>query len=154
MTSPFTSSNSMCTLFLEPILHPHFQSYQQIITLNSIPDGPLANLVDLQKFPKLSSFQQVGRFASPFPGTISNCIYVLLRYPKGTIQSSSKHVDSFMTADDIPSVFSYLQSTGYTIDTSLTTMLFDSKVSIGGISSTRHSGNKKMICMFKYSPPV
>lgn len=151
MTSPFSSANKMCTLYLEPVLHPFFQSYLQVITLSSIPSGPLADLVDVVHFPKLSPFQQIGRFASPFAGRINSCVYVLLRYPKGSVSASMKHVDSLMTADDIPSVLSYLTENGYTIDTSLTHMLFDSEVSIGGVSTQRHSGNRKMICMFKYS---
>ena len=154
MTSPFAFSNQLCTLYLEPILHPFFQSYQEIITLNTKPAGPLGDLVDLLHFPKLSPFQQVGRFATPFPGTVSNCVYVLLRYPKGSISASMKHVDLFMTKEDIPSVLSFLQSNDYSVETALTHMMFDSKVDIGGVSTQRLSGNKKMICMFKYSPPV
>ena len=55
-----------------------------------------------------------------------------------------------MGADDIPSVFSYLQSQGYKVDTSLTTMLQDGRVVIGGVSDKRYSGNRKMIAMVSY----
>jgi hypothetical protein len=149
MTSPFASSNSIITMYLEPILHPHFNSYINVITLSSMPSGPLSDMVKVMNFPKLSPFQQVGRFASPF-ATSATCIHVLLRYPKNTANASIKYNDSLMTAEDIPSVFSYLTSNGYTIEQSLSQMMFDSPVDIGGISTQRLSGNKKMICMFKY----
>ena len=55
-----------------------------------------------------------------------------------------------MGADDIPSIFSYLSSNGYTVDTQLTKMLFKSDV-VNGSSQNRLSGNKKMICMIRYS---
>ena len=55
-----------------------------------------------------------------------------------------------MGADDIPSVFGYLQNNGYKIDTSTTTMLQDGRVLIGGVSDRRYSGNRRMIAMVQY----
>jgi hypothetical protein len=52
-----------------------------------------------------------------------------------------------MGADDIPSVLAYLNSNGYKVDTGLTKMLFKSRITIGGVSETRLSGDRKMICM-------
>ena len=56
-----------------------------------------------------------------------------------------------MGADDIPAVLSYLQSNGYTIDTSITKMLFKSRAVIGGVAESRMSGDRKMICMVSYN---
>lgn len=150
MNSPFASSNSIITMYLEPILHPFFQTYIDIITLSAEPPGPIADMVKLINFPKLSPFQQVGRFASPFASS-GSCTFALLRYPKNAPNSSIKFNDSLMTAEDIPSVFSYLTSNGYSIEQSLSQMIFDSPVNIGGVGVQRLSGNKKMICMFKYN---
>ena len=86
MTSPFDSANSIITMYLEPILHPHFNSYINVITLSSMPSGPLSDMVKVMNFPKLSPFQQVGRFASPF-ATSATCIHTLLRYPKKSLIS-------------------------------------------------------------------
>ena len=147
MSSPFANSNSIITMYLEPILHPFFQTYVHIITLSSTPQGPLADMVKLIQFPKLSPFQQLGRLASPF----SSCTFALLRYPTHSPNSSIKFNDALMTNEDIPSVFSYLTSNGYTIEQSLSQMMFDSPVQIGGVSTQRVSGNKKMICMFTYT---
>ena len=55
-----------------------------------------------------------------------------------------------MGSDDIPSVFSYLKTHGYTIDTSTTSMLQDGRVVVGGVSDKRFSGNRRMIAMVTY----
>jgi len=132
-------------MYLEPYLNSYYQSYQNIITLSGMPKGPLANMVTMMSPPKLSSFQNTSVFNNnPF-----NCMYVLLRYPINSGKSHSKCGDYFMTADDIPSVFSYLVENGYKIDSSLTKMLYKSPVTIGGISDSRLSGNRKMIAMIQ-----
>lgn len=150
MESPFATANSSVVLYLEPYLNTFFKSYQNIITLSSMPSGPLSNLVSTISSPKLSPFHDHSPFSSP------SCTYVLMRYPCSGAGASGRHSaknpDYFMGADDIPSVFSYLQQNGYTIDTSLTKMLFKSKISIGGPSDSSSSGNRKMICMIQYSP--
>jgi len=147
MESPFDNHNSHCILYLEPFLNTFHKTYQNIITLSSIPDGPLANMVTTISTSKLSPFQQLNAISS----TPTNCTQVLLRYPKASSSTSSiKNTEYFMGADDIPSIFSYLQSNGYVVDAQLTKMLFKGDV-VGGQSQTRHSGNKKMICMIRYT---
>ena len=146
MESPFDNHNSHCIFYLEPFLNTFHKTYKNIITLSSIPDGPLANMVTSISSSKLSPFQQLNSISS----TPSNCILVLLRYPKTSTMTSIKNTEYFMGSDDIPSIFSYLQSNGYVVDTQLTKMLFKSDV-IGGQSLNRHSGNKKMICMIRYT---
>jgi hypothetical protein len=58
-----------------------------------------------------------------------------------------------MGADDIPSIFGYLRTQGYSIDNDLTKMMNTSRVEIGGVSEMRFSGDRKMICMFYYNNP-
>jgi hypothetical protein len=140
--SPFSSSSGSIVLYLEPVLNSYFKSYQNILTVSSMPSGPLKNMVFRVQFPKLSEFSS----SSPF-SSVSECgTYVLGRYTSSINMSNS---DSFMYADDIPSVLSYLQTNGYTIDTSLTTMLQKSEIRIGG--NTGYSGNRRMVCMFTYN---
>ena len=148
MESPFDTYNSHCILYLEPFLNNFHKTYHNVITLSSMPDGPLANLVTTTSTSKLSPFQQLNSISS----NPSNCVHVLLRYPKNSAGyiSSVKNTEHFMGHDDIPSIFSYLQSNGYEVDTKLTKMLFKSDV-IGGTSQNRLSGNKKMICMIRYT---
>jgi len=143
--SPFSSSSGSVVLYLEPVLNSYFKSYQNILTVSSMPSGPLKNMVSRIKFPKLSEFSSSSPF-SPF-SSLSECgTYVLGRYTSSINMTNS---DSFMYADDIPSVLSYLQTNGYTIDTSLTTMLQKSEVRIGGNNGA--SGNRRMVCMFTYN---
>ena len=138
--SPFAKSNSSFILYLEPVLNRYYQTYQNVITLNTMPSGPLADMVTQISTSKLSPFQQAPIMNnSPY-----NCTFVLLRYPK-TSGFSIKNSDYFMTADDIPSVLSYLQDNGYIVDTAITTLLNKSKLPIGGVSETRISGNRKLI---------
>jgi hypothetical protein len=148
MESPF-SQNKSFVLYLEPILNSYYGAYQNIITLNTRPPGPLADMVTHMSMPKLSPFQEAGVFS----GIRGNCALVLLRYPVhvGVGGKGIKATDSFMGADDIPSVFSYLLSNGYRIDTDLTKMLFKSKAMVGGVSDTRFSGDRRMIAMVTYS---
>lgn len=141
--SPFSSSSGSVVLYLEPVLNSYFKSYQNILTVSSVPSGPLKNMVSRIKFPKLSEFSTFSSFS---PASIECGTYVLGRYTSSINMSNS---DAFMYADDIPSVLSYLQTNGYTIDTSLTTMLQKSEVRIGG--NTGAYGNRRMVCMFTYN---
>ena len=147
--SPFSHGKSF-SLYLEPILNSYWKTYMQVITLNIIPDGPLHDLVMPVSFPKLSQFQEAPGNSPFFRG--SHCVPCLMRYPVSYIGGSGaafKMGDAFMGADDIPSVFSFLQSNGYTIQTQLTSMLTDGAVPMGGVSEQRFSGNRKFIAMVR-----
>ena len=146
MESPF-SQNSSFVLYLEPIYNSFLQTYQNIITLNVMPQGPLCNMVTHCKFPKLSSFQEPNVTFDP----MMNCVYVLLRFPVSQVGSgygAFKHASNLMGADDIPSVFSYLQSQGYRVIS--INPIQDGRVVIGGVSDKRYSGNRKMIAMVSF----
>jgi hypothetical protein len=145
--SPFGKSNSTFVLYLEPVLNSYYQTYQNIITISTMPPGPLADMVTMINLPKLSPFQEAGPFSGPNRGF--GCTHVLLRYPKSACGVSNvlgKNTDVFMGADDIPSVLGYLKTNGYTVDTSLTKMMFQGPIKIGGASDQRFSGDRKMIC--------
>jgi len=150
MISPFYDSDTFI-LYLEPILNPYLQSYQNIITLDRMPSGALEDMVSTVNLPKLSCFQQAGVFASPniVRTLLGSCVYVLMRYPKGSVHGvlNWKCPDIFMGAEDIPAVFGYLKKNGYSVDTDLTKMMFKGPVTIGGQSDTRFSGDRRMICM-------
>jgi len=149
MESPFKNHSSV-VMYLEPYLNSFTKNYQNIITLSDMPDGPLSNMVSMISSPKLSPFQYLNN-----GNNLNNCIFVLLRYPKtvcgGGGNGRLKNSDFFMGADDIPSIFGYLRTNGYSIDTEITKMMNKSRVLIGGVSDNRFSGDRKMICMFSYS---
>jgi hypothetical protein len=88
--------------------------------------------------PKLSEFQTTDPFA-----TFSNtCIYVLMRYP---VSTGIKHGTSYMYAEDIPSIYGYLEGNGYKIRDELTKLTHISPISVG---DRPQGGTRKLVCMF------
>ena len=145
MESPFYTSNQTSNtviLYLEPILNTYYKTYTNILTVSHMPPGPLNGLIFPIRPEKLSPFQSPG-----ITGAFPQCTYAVGKY---RIRPVMSNIDTFMTAEDIPAVFAYLEANGYLIDRSLTHMIFDSKVDLGGTSTNRYSGNRKMICMFSY----
>ena len=149
MESPFYSANgttnTTTVLYLEPVLNTYYKTYMNILTLSSMPRGPLSNMVYSMKFDKLSPFQYLPPGS---PCIFPECTMVIGKYK---IKPTMNHTDTFMMTEDIPALFSYLETNGYTIDRSLTHMMFDSKVDLGGVSQCRYSGNRRMVCMFSYN---
>ena len=90
--SPFANTNSLIVLYLEPYLNTFYKSYQNIITLNAMPTGPLALLVSSISSPRLSPFYDTSPFTS-YP----QCTFALLRYPNNSsTPHSPKNPDFFM----------------------------------------------------------
>jgi hypothetical protein len=147
MESPFYSQNTSgntVILYLEPVLNTYYQNYMNILTVSNMPAGPLSQMIFPIRVDKLSPFQAIP------PG--SSCAFpqCTLAIGKYTIKPVMNNTDTFMTAEDIPALFSYLETNGYIIDRSLTQILIDSKINIGGASACRYSGNRQMVCMFSY----
>ena len=136
MESPFSKTNTI-TMFLEPILDPISQTYIEVITFSDMPPGPLSKMVKIISPKRLSEFQI-------YP---INCSFILLRYP---VTNCSPGLNTYMSIDDISSVFSYLRSNRYVIEDGLTTMI--QRGGFGSfISNNVISGNKRTICMFSYT---
>ena len=146
-TSPFDKyKHTTVSMYLEPILNTYYQTYQNVITFDSMPSGPISKMVRPVRMEKLSPFQSLTS-SSPFLG--QSCAYVLCRYPcSGSGSFSQKQTDYYMGNDDISSVFSYLRDNGYTIDTDLVKMMNKSRIDMGGVSDKRISGDRKLICIF------
>ena len=144
--SPFEKYQSKTvTLYVEPILDTHNQTYVSALTLNAMPDGPISKVVRIFNTPNLSPFQT-------FTNTIqspNNCTYIIMKQPNANKAIST----NWMLEEDIPTVFSFLQDNHYTIDTSLTKLIHHSQVNLGGISQIKRTGNRRMVCMFSYSFP-
>tara|TARA_B110000879_G_C11174803_1_gene515414 strand:+ start:1514 stop:1957 length:444 start_codon:yes stop_codon:yes gene_type:complete len=146
MESPFGSANTTFVLYVEPVRNNYYKTYQNIITVDKMPPGPLEKMVKAISSPKLSPFQQYGPF---YDGM--GCMYVLLRYPKESVNASIKNGEMYMTAEDIPSVLSYLHKEGYVVDTGMTKLMLKTKVGMSGVSEKRLSGDRRMICMVNYN---
>ena len=90
----------LISLNLEPILINN--EYLDVLTLNRMPDGPIATMVKQIRTQNLSIFEQ-GLNKNP-------CKYALF----------DPSTNEYNTKDDIPLIFSYLVDNGYTIDTQMT----------------------------------
>jgi len=139
-------------MFLEPILNTYYKTYQNIITFNHMPKGPIARMVKPINPPKLSPFQSFSPFAAPLYGRQpgSGCVYALHRYPNGN--TGVKNTQQYMGVEDIPAIFGYLRDNGYTLNADYTEMVQRSGIPIGGVSETRLSGNRMLICILSYEP--
>lgn len=136
MESPFGAiSNSICTLYLEPVLNTYYKSYQNILTVNNIPDGPLASLIQRLNAQRLSTFKGMSS---------QTCLFAICRYPMHNI----KLEDNFMYASDIPNVIGYLETNGYHIMTDMTKMAY--KMPVDFAESATSYNNRKIVLMFKY----
>lgn len=148
MESPFYLQNAETRkifLYLEPVLNSYYQTYMNVLTVSNFPMGPLGQMIFPIRVDKLSPFQSLPPGVNcAFP----QCTLVIGKYKMKPVMNN---VDTFMMDEDIPAFFSYLENNGYIIDKSLTTMLVDSKLNIGGVSSCKYSGNRQFVCMFSYN---
>lgn len=127
------------SLFSQPYLDTYNQCYKNIVVINFKPDGPLADLVRLVKFPPLSEFKQPG------PCTpLKDCGYALMSLYDCN-SNCSKNGNNLMVVDEIPNLISYLVSAGYSVDTSITKMFNQSDIRFD-----TNTGNK-LICFVTYN---
>lgn len=116
-------------IYIQPYLDTYNQCYKNIVTINSIPKGPLAKFVKKIQFNPLSEFKNCGPCNQQ-----QKCGLALTSLNNGC------HGCDLMIADQIPDLFSFLLSNGYKIDTSLTKMMNTSDI-------TFHTNNaNKLVC--------
>lgn len=102
--------------------------YGNIITINLFPKGPLGKIVRQVNFSnnRLSEFTELSDYGN-------KCGYALLSLREiggGRCNGGGRNNHRFMTANEIPDLFSFLLSNGYKIDTSLTKMMNTSNIQI------------------------
>lgn len=107
------------------------QQYQNIITINQIPDGPLRAFVRRIRFGPLILKTMDSPFFEENGGTCGLALLSLRTCNYGR----------WMSPDEIPDLFSFLYSNGYHIDTSLTKMMNASEVRLN---------NRNLLCFFSY----
>jgi hypothetical protein len=115
-------------LYSQPYLNTFHQCYQNIVTINVIPEGPLRRLVFRVRFPPLSEFKN-----SYHRNEL--CGLALL---------SLRNNGKIMLVNEIPDLFSYLLANGYQIDTSLTKMMNESDIRF------QTNNANKVICFVTY----
>ena len=115
------------------------QSYRNIITINLLPRGPLGPFVQRINMPYLSPFQ-FGNNSSSRRLT-HNCVLAIgAMYTYGGVGFGTG-TGRLMGDDEIPDLFSFLLSNGYSIDTGLTRMMNTSEVRLD---------NKNIIAFITY----
>ena len=107
------------TLSVQPYLDQYNKCYRKIITINSRPIGPLAKFVRQISPPKLSPFKEPSVCCPA-----SKCIFAIADINCHGCGGNN----SLMCIDDIPDLFSFLTSSGYTIDSALTKLMQKSDV--------------------------
>ena len=157
-SSPFDSFQQEATTFaiyIEPIRNTYYKTYQHVITFDAPPTGPLSNMVMSINTPPLSEFHKSisssSPYASPPTRTGGRCIYVLSRYPKGSPNANPKHSNVYMSPRDIPALYGFLRANGYTIDTSLTKMTYQTNTaSYIMMDDTNGYGTRKLVAISTY----
>ena len=124
------------TLFSQPFLDTYNQCYKNIVTINLIPQGPLAQFVRKVQFPPLSQFKQPGPCSR-----INNCGLALTALNN----ICNKGCSGFMVVDEVPNLLSFLMTNGYSINTSITKMLNTSDIRF----ETENAN--KIICVVTYN---
>ena len=122
--SPFQQISSY-TLTIEPYLNTYSKQYENIIVIDKMPVGPLGQLVSRFSSPRLS----------PFVDSIIDCCKFAIRR-----HYTPLHKGDFLTANDVPSLLSYLSTNGYTINSEITKI----------VQKTNYN-NKHFVCVFYYS---
>lgn len=133
---PPIQGSKTVSLFSQPYLDKYNQCYKNIVVVNLMPQGPLANIVRFVNFPPLSEFKQPGH-CSP----LKQCGLALMTLD-GCITSRGCDL---MSVDEVPTLISFLVSNGYTVDTSITKMFNDSDIRFD-----TNTGNK-LICFITYN---
>ena len=131
--APFLQTLSY-VLSIEPYLNTYSKQYQNILTIDKMPMGPLSQMVSRYSSPKLS----------PFQGSNDCCTTQALRaFGKlGILRQGGNRENYFLTEEDVPGLLGYLTANGYAIDTSITKV-----VQKAGIMMQ----NKRMVCVLKYT---
>jgi hypothetical protein len=89
-----------------PFYDTRQQQYTKILCVNAAPTGPLAHRVQVVRPPRLSPFQQ------PQAGVQARCVHALITAADCPLR--------YMSPDDLPELFAFLATNGYTVDTGLT----------------------------------
>ena len=139
------------SLFSQPYYDPCSQCYLNIVTMNLPPRGPLLKITRRIKLYPLSEFKEPGnctrlqtcglglrsmRFLYGFGGGFGG----------GGGYNNSYSCSDLMTVDEVPDLFSFLLSNGYSIDTSITKMMNQSSIRY------KTNNSNELIALITYQP--
>jgi hypothetical protein len=95
-----------------PFYDARLQQYTKILCINAAPVGPLAARVKTVRPPRLSGLSAPQNHPC-------NCLHALC-CSSACSSSLSALGGSFLTPDDLPELFAFLATNGYTVDLGLT----------------------------------
>jgi len=99
------SKTSTYAIYRRPYLEVSDKSYKNIITINTMPAGPLSSIVQKVRFEQLSPFKKNTEYA---------CDYGFC---------SLTNPGRLMNIEELPNLISYLTTNGYTINTKITNVI-------------------------------
>jgi hypothetical protein len=132
-------SLSVHSILSVPFYDTKAQQYTKILCVNAVPvAGPLAARVKTVRPPRLSGLCG----SSSGSSGSSSCIHA--------IASSSS--SSYMTPDDLPELFAFLVSNGYTVDLGLTKLAAKHQ-SGGGVNANANANANanSLVCIISHS---
>ena len=135
--SPRTSSYSVLSV---PFYDIKQQQYIKILCVNSGSGpvvGPLAARVKTVRPPRLSGLNSNANANAHANANANSCIHALTSFTSFT---------SYMTPDDLPELFAFLATNGYTVDLGLTKLA--AKHQGGGANGTN---SKSLVCLVSYT---
>jgi hypothetical protein len=133
-------SLSVHSILSVPFYDTKAQQYTKILCVNAVPvAGPLAARVKTVRPPRLSGLCGSSGSSSSSSG---NCIHA--------IASSSSSSSSYMTPDDLPELFAFLVSNGYTVDTGLTKLAAKHQPG-GGVNANANANANSLVCIISRS---
>ena len=127
-------------LFSRPYLDKYNECYKNIITINKVPKGPLANLVRRINTPPLSQFKTLNNPCDP----INACCLALSRDGLSFCNTRCNTRCNLLVVDDVPDLICYLLENDYKIDTSITKMFNQSDITF------ETNNANKLICFITY----
>ena len=132
------------SLFSQPYYDPCCQCYLNIVTMNLPPRGPLLKITRRIKFNPLSEFKEPSNCTR-----LQTCGLGLrsLRFLDGfSGYINSRSCSDLMSVDEIPDLFTFLLSNGYTIDTRITQMMNQSSIRY------KTNNSNELIALITYQP--
>ena len=98
------------------------QQYIKILCVNAAPTGALASRVRLIRPPRLSGLCN--------PNNAGRCIHAIMT--AAATGTGTAAAADYMTPDDLPELFAFLMTNGYTVDTGLTKLAAKHQSSAAG----------------------
>ena len=122
-----------------PFYDARRQQYTKILCINAVPvAGALAARVKTVRPPRLSGLSGLSCNGD------DKCIHALLA------TGSASYCD-YMTPEQLPELFAFLVTNGYTVDTGLTKLAAKHQPGGGGCFSNANANANSLVCLISYN---